>query len=181
MPRVLRQLRNDHVNMAKLLDLLDSQVRLFDEGGAPDYDLILDIMDYTMNYPDRCHHPIEDLVFRKLMARNPASRPVVEELLEEHAALARRTKQFAEALERVVLDAELPREEIAKLARDYVAVNRRHMEREERTVLPLVRETLEDDDWAEIEAALRGEDPLFGERVHQQYLALHQAIVGTPS
>ena len=136
MARVLQQLLRDHANMAKLLDLLDAQLLLFDAGGSPDYNLIMDIMDYTSNFLDRCHHPTEDLVFRRLMRRDPGSRQVVETLLQDHQALAQLTYQIAEALTTVVLDADMPREQIAHLAWEYVDVNRRHMEKEEATVLP---------------------------------------------
>lgn len=179
MSRVLQQLHRDHANMAKLLDLLDAQVKLFDEDGGPDYDLVMDIMDYTSNYPDRCHHPMEDLVFRRLMKRDPGSRELVEELLRDHQALAQRTKQFAEVLARIVLDAEMPREQIAHLAREYVEVNRLHMRKEEERALPRAADVLREEDWSAVENAISGEDPLFGKQVQEQYLALHRAIVET--
>lgn len=180
MSRVMRQLRRDHVNMTRLLGLLDMQLLVFDDGGAPDYHLMLDIMDYTMNYPDQCHHPKEDLVFRKLMERDANLRPLLEELLEEHVTLAEMTRAFAEALGKVVLDAELRRERVAKLARDYITATRLHMEREETIVFPRALDILGDEDWDEIDAEITADDPLFGTEVEARYLALHQSIISAP-
>ena len=55
----------EHVNFAKLLDLLEGQLDLFHKGESPDYELMLDIMFYMKHYPDVLHHPKEDLAFCK--------------------------------------------------------------------------------------------------------------------
>ena len=47
----------DHVNFARLLDLLERQLAAFHAGEQPDYALMLDIVHYLRHYPDRFHHP----------------------------------------------------------------------------------------------------------------------------
>jgi len=180
MSRVMEQLRADHVNMARLLSLFDLQIRVFDQAGAPDFELMTDILDYALNYPELCHHPKEDLVYRRLMERDPASSAVVLDLLEEHRKLTLLTKELDDLLARIALDGELPRERLGALGREYVAVNRRHIEREETIVFPLAEKALRDQDWDEIQAVLSGDDPLFGTEVADQYLALYQSIVKLP-
>ncbi len=182
MSQVMEQLRTDHLNMARLISLLDMEMRTFEEAGAPDYELMLDILDYHMSYPELCHHPKEDLVYRRLMERDPASSEVVEELLEEHKKLTVMTKEFAELLRGITLDGEVPRERLGALGREYVALNRRHIEREETIVFPLAEKVLREQDWVEIDDAISGNDPLFGAEIADQYLALYNSITAlTPA
>jgi hemerythrin-like domain-containing protein len=180
MSRVMEQLRTDHVNIARLISLLDLQMGEFDRAGAPDFELMTDILDYALNYPELCHHPTEDLVYQRLMERDPASSAVVLDLLEEHRKLTLITKEFADLLARVVLDGEVPRERLGALGREFVATNRRHIEREETIVFPLAEKALTDQDWAEIDAAISADDPLFGAEVADQFRALYQSIVELP-
>ncbi len=52
--------------MAKLLDLLEAELAVYREGGVADFDLTRDIMDYTTRWPERYHHPLENLLFDML-------------------------------------------------------------------------------------------------------------------
>lgn len=180
MSQVMAQLRTDHLNMARLISLLDREMRTFEEAGTPDFELMLDILDYTLNYPELCHHPREDLVYRRLMERDPVSREVVEDLLEEHNKLTLITKELIELLRGITLDGEVPREKLGALGREYVAIHRRHIEREEITVFPLAEKALKEEDWVEIDAAISGDDPLFGPELADQYLALYKSITTLP-
>ncbi len=180
MSQVIEQLRTDHLNMARLISLLDPEMRTLEGAGTPDFELMLNIMDYNLNYPELCHHPKEDLVYRRLMERDPVSSEVVEDLLEEHKKLTVMAKEFAELLRRITLDGEVPREKLGALGREYVAIHRRHIEREEITVFPLAEKALREEDWVEIAAAISGDDPLFGAEVADQFLALYQSIVMLP-
>ena len=40
MTKILDDLRGDHRNMARMLDLLGRELNTFKEGGRPDYDLV---------------------------------------------------------------------------------------------------------------------------------------------
>ena len=66
MANIIERIRDEHANMAKLLDALERQVAVFDGGGKPDYEIVLSVLDYFLDYPDRCHHPKEDLLARKI-------------------------------------------------------------------------------------------------------------------
>src|SRR6476620_11823576 len=60
----------DHVNFARLLNLLEGEVDLLHDAGSPHYQLMLDIMYYMTHYSAVLHHPKEDLVFARLNARD---------------------------------------------------------------------------------------------------------------
>ena len=57
---VVDTLREEHRNIARLLRALEHQVAIFSNADAPDYDVIVGVADYFLDYPDRCHHPKED-------------------------------------------------------------------------------------------------------------------------
>ena len=77
MVTVIYTLREEHRNIARLLNALEHQIEIFARAGAPDYDVIRGIAEYFLDYPDRCHHPKEDVVFDRLCARFPRDAGVV--------------------------------------------------------------------------------------------------------
>jgi hemerythrin-like domain-containing protein len=177
---IIDQLQVDHRNMRLLLGILEEQVDLYTAGTTPDFDLMEQIIDYTLHYPSLIHHPREDLLFRQLLARDPESRSVIGNLIEDHAELAKLVQRFAAAVHNVSRDVELPREWFDKLAHDYIAKTRQHMEAEERNLFPRLLVTFQDSDWATLdELVATGEDLLFGGEIERYYLRLHERIMQT--
>ena len=74
----------EHVNFAKLLNLLEGQLNLFHRSQTPNYALMLDIMCYMTHYPDLLHHPREDRAFELVKQRVPSLGSLVDELMAEH-------------------------------------------------------------------------------------------------
>jgi hemerythrin-like domain-containing protein len=178
MPKVLDELRQDHKNMARLWDLLGRELKVFKEGGLPDYDLVESILDYCINYPDLFHHPREDLVFQRLKAVDPASGNIVGDLEQEHAQLGALTRRFSNALKNVLEDEQLPRDWFMDVANDFLNFARNHMQMEEVLFFPAADKHLTDDDWDQIEAASKKVgDPLFGEMINEKYQRLYDEIL----
>ena len=73
----IRTLHKEHSNFAKLLDLLEARLSSNQPGEDTDYALMLDVMEYMTHFPDRFHHPREDLAFRRLQRRRPQMRSAV--------------------------------------------------------------------------------------------------------
>jgi hemerythrin-like domain-containing protein len=178
MSRVLEELRRDHRNMTKILAILDEQLRAFRDGRVPDFDLMQRAMDYSLDYPDLCHHPKEDLIFERLARCDPGARALVDRLAGEHREIAKATRQFADTLHMVADDFQVSRDRFVDIAEAFLALNRRHMREEERDLFPRAERALGDADWAEIDAAaVRKPDPVFGGTVEERYLALHERIL----
>ena len=60
---LLDTLYNEHRYILSLLDNLEQQSLRLKSGKVPDYQLLLDSIDYLTHYPDRYHHSREDLLF----------------------------------------------------------------------------------------------------------------------
>ena len=169
----LRRLQNDHLNFRKLLRLFEIQIVLFHGGADPDYELMRDVVHYMTQYPDRFHHPAEDLVFERLLQLEPAARPLVKAIEKEHEELVASGVKLLQLLDEVVGDAVIARETVESSARKYLEWLLAHMEKEESTLFPMAAQRLTAADWADISAAVkRHEDPLFSARVHQRYRAI---------
>jgi hemerythrin-like domain-containing protein len=179
MSDVIWKLRDDHKKLARLLDLIAREVRIFDAGDLPDYELVSSILDYTQNYPDLYHHPIEDLVLAKLRRRDPAAVESIGALDKEHEKLGALTRRFAAALHNVMQDAELPRDWFVEVASDYLSFQRRHMQMEEVVFFPPALRALTDADWQDIRGAISlPDDPLFGDGDGpEKYDRLHREIL----
>ena len=178
MAAVIDSLRQDHINMAKLLAILDRQIAIFDAGGRPDYDIIDGVVEYCHGYSDLWHHPKEDLVLEKLRSRDSVAAESLDDLIAEHENLEALTGRFADAVKQVLHEEELPRDHVVKLARDFVTFSRRHMQREETAFLPLAARLLTSKDWADIAMAMANpEDPLFGPRVAKHFAALRTDVL----
>lgn len=177
MVSIMKDLRAEHADIAKILDLVEQEIGALKAGGRPDYDLLEDIIDYCLNYPDQVHHPKEDLVYRKLQIRNPKGAADVGDLQDLHDKLDALTRRFAQAVDSVLLEAEMPRERIEAIADEFVAAYREHLRMEETRFFPLAEESLGPEDWAEISMALsETADPLFGPVVANRYRDLKSEL-----
>ncbi|MCH8001646.1 MAG: hemerythrin domain-containing protein [Proteobacteria bacterium] len=178
MTNIIDSLREDHANLAKLLDALERQLGLFDEGETPDYDIVRGVVDYCLDYPDLYHHPKEDLVLEHLKAADPVAAAAIGDLAAEHQALAALTRRFADAIDAILQDIQVPRGPFADTARRFLEAYREHMNKEEREFLPAARRALGAADWAEIDARLsQPEDPLFGAPTEAHFAALRQDVL----
>jgi hemerythrin-like domain-containing protein len=99
MPDTLALWHAEHVNFAKLLNLLESQLSLFHGGKSPDYELMLNIMFYMTHYSDVLHHPKEDLVFAKIKERDRRVAATVDELATQHAHLHKSGRELVRQLD----------------------------------------------------------------------------------
>lgn len=175
---VLGRLHAEHRNIARLLGALEYQLAIFDRGERPDYDVLAAAADYFTEFPDRCHHPKEDLVFRAIERKDPEAARSIGDLEREHERIAELAGHFREAVRNVLDEVEVPRQAFDAVLRHFIRDQRRHMEMEEERFFPLAQRVLGPEDWAEIERlASREDDPLFGAQVSQPFEALLRTIL----
>lgn len=170
-------LNQEHKNLVRILDVLEAQLDIYHQGGVPDFDLIGDIVHYSLSFPERYHHPKEDLIFERIEEKGARGRELAADLLEDHKKGEELTRRLAEVLGNIAQDAEVPRDRFEDLARRFLDFNRRHMAKEEDHFFPLAEKLLSDADWAAIDARVSAEDdPLFGDKIDQRYQALRDIL-----
>ena len=171
-------LRQEHRNIEKLLLVLEQELSLFARGERPDYEVIRAVIAYFEVYPDAYHHPQEDMVFKKLKARDPAAAASVGDLAAEHRSGAERLRRVAQAVQGVLMDREILRQTVDGIIRDFIARERQHVAMEERVFFPAAIVALQPQDWAEIASTLTDQkDPLFSEIVEERFDAVRKHIL----
>lgn len=178
MANVVERIRKEHANMERLLLILDRQMDTFEEAGTPDYELLQEIVFYFSDFPDKCHHPKEDILAEKLLKTDADRAAPLRGLAEMHEELAQLTNRMAALLDRVMKDAEIPREKVVQATREFIGSQRHHMEMEERHFLPLA-ETLLSEKALDPprEDIFTRQDPLFEEQTEQRYTDLLEEIL----
>lgn len=149
---ILQRLNADHKHIAKVMYCLRSQIKGFDDPEMePNISQIMDILDYISTVPERWHHPVEDVVFRKLMEKDPPHPEQIRAVLREHEDLERITQELKTAYERVAMDIAVPIAHLYRTATIYLSRQMLHLDAEESVLFPLAEEYLEEDDWNDVE------------------------------
>jgi hemerythrin-like domain-containing protein len=168
--------RADHVNFTQLLNAIERQLIAFHAGGQPDYTLLLASVYYLRHYPDRVHHPREDVAFARLVEREPALQLPIARRLQEHRVIAAAGEELLKLLHGVIEGAVVERSAIETAAATYLVYYRHHLAAEEQEVIPHAARLLTPDDWAAVAAAPAGADPLFGTEPDSLYRELRRQI-----
>ena len=167
---VINILRQEHRNIERLLLVLERELAIFARGGRPDYEVIHAVIAYFQVYPDAYHHPLEDMVFEKLKARDFAVAAKIGDLAADHRRGAERLRRVAQAVESVLAGRELLRQTVNNIICDFIEHERRHIAMEERDFFPAAVNALQPRDWAEIASRLTNQrDPLFRDVVEQRF------------
>lgn len=177
MPDTLFLLRLEHGNLSTMLGLIEDQVAAADAGTPMDAELLGLACEYFSDYPDRCHHPKEDLVYKVLSKRDPDSCAGVGDLPAEHRRLHELTGAFAEAVRRVREGPQAAEPSPRDVIREFTARYRQHMRDEEERFFRLAEERLSKEDWDTLDFAMFDrDDPLFDHAVEERFSALRQRI-----
>jgi hemerythrin-like domain-containing protein len=167
----------EHKHFARLLDLLEQQVVAFHADDGPNYELMLDVVSYLRYFPDRYHHPREDVAFARLVERDAGMKPLIEQMLQEHRVLAAAGTELLSCLQQVVDDVIIERARVEAAAATYLVYYRRHLALEDRDIVPRAEQLLTPQDWEAVVAAHpTGPDPLFGEDSDPRYRELRRQI-----
>ncbi|NJD24459.1 MAG: ATP-binding cassette domain-containing protein [Betaproteobacteria bacterium] len=173
----LRIISEEHRNLWRIATTID-QVADEMAGGSPvDPAFFHSIFDYIEQFMDGCHHAKEDdYLFPALRARSAEAAAVLDRLQAEH----RNGPELLKSL-RVQLAAtaggSLGNAAFAEALRIYTQSLKAHIRTEEKDAMPLAREVLTAEDWAEIDRAfLDNEDPLFGDKARAEFRQLFHRI-----
>jgi hemerythrin-like domain-containing protein len=175
---IIERLSQEHSNIETLLAVLERELQIFDRGDRPDYEVIRAIISYFEVYPEAYHHPQEDLVFAKLKIRDPAAAAKIGNLALEHQKGAERLRRVAQAVDSVLADREILRQNVDNIVRDFIEHERLHIMMENRDFFPAALKALEPQDWTEIASALTGhKDPLFSDVAEESFDGLRAHIL----
>jgi hemerythrin-like domain-containing protein len=172
MTEAIRLLRIEHHQANAMLKSIEEQI---ESAAGIDLALMQSIADYFADYPDQCHHPVEDVVFRRMEKRDPARAAAVVEILSDHRKISEITGKLVAAVEKASNDGD--QDGLRSVMREFVDQYRSHIDSEERDFFPLALEMLRDDDWAEVGyEVFDSQDPLYNLDVEERFRRLRDDI-----
>ena len=175
---LMQTLYAEHRHIASVMQLLAGQLAAIEAGEPVDTHVVYETMDYMVTWPDRYHHPREDLIYAHAAELDPGLADSVDTLQRDHDNTARAGREVLEQIERW-RDGSLPGAGLVKSGRAYIDHLYAHMNSEEKLVFPQIEHTLGAQDWSELAAddQLRPvSDPVFGYRVQREYRNLARKL-----
>ena len=173
MSDTLLMLRLEHENISHVLDVLEDQIQRL-QSNAPGDALLQHLsIEYLKGFPEECHHPKEDLVYRMLQRRDPRRANSLPNLRAEHDLLAKLTDRIEKKIRgEIIADCAL-----ADLLREYVDTYRNHIAAEEKYFFPAALESLTRDDLAALDFQLFDrKDRLFDRVAEARFARLRDEI-----
>jgi hemerythrin-like domain-containing protein len=171
------RIRSEHGQMRRLLGVLSREAARLGRSEDADLALMVEVLRYLTEFPDRYHHPVEDLALWRLAQRGLLGRAAAETLDFEHRSVRFHGARLLQLLEGVLVDGPTPREWVAMTAAQYAGELHAHMKHEEQALLPLLERHFGPQDWEEIaQLAAPPPDPLFGEHAALRFVHLRASI-----
>jgi len=162
--------------MESLLGYLRRQATAMSQRAPVNDRLLQTAFEYLSGYPDQCHHPKEDLLYRKLVSRSPELVESLADLVSEHKKLADSTRNLRQVMDESRQDPSAL-EGLADRLRAFVDFYQHHMLMEERHFFPLALQRLSRNDFAEIDFTLFDRpDPLFNQEAEEKFAKLSEEI-----
>ena len=175
--KVLGELRQDHKNMARLLNLLERESNRIYDGGDPDIELMGDVMHYMTIYPDTVHHPKEDRVYAELKNVRPELSGGFARIIVDHRTIAEQSMKLRNELAMIDAGAMIKRTQVVGDALRYVNNLRSHMQWEELDLFRRIDEMIRDGHTLLNTAELPNiADPVFGADVEKRFKRLFARI-----
>lgn len=169
---MLSSLHQEHLNIAKLLDLLKRKQGFIEHEQKVCYRLIRDVVDYLSEVSDKRHHPKEDMIYEYYLKYRVVDGEVGHRLKEEHDKLVEAGAELKEMVEMILMDAVIPLDQFTAKLQQFIELQEKHMDYEETVIFPRLREALTEDDWRHLEQNWQihsNADPLFGPEVAQHF------------
>jgi hemerythrin-like domain-containing protein len=178
MSNMMILLQTDHGYMAKVLDVIQLQATNLVRGAPVNHRLLESVFAYLSGYPDQCHHPKEELVYRKLLGRCPDMAESLDGLVGEHEKLARLTENLSQAISESRQGRPGVGERLASQLDEFLECYRQHMSTEEQQFFPAALQLLSHDDFEEIDFTLFDQaDPLFNSDTEARFAELRDEIL----
>lgn len=143
-------LKEDHRYMIKLLYQLEQQIKSMSglTCQALNLDMLLEIVDYIKQYPEICHHPIEEKMFDMLKQKPMGftDNALIEKVIDEHVML----DVLAELLEIKIgecLAERCSQSSLLRTGKMFHQQQLKHIECEQNYIFPLCKKYFDVADW----------------------------------
>ena len=175
---LMKALRAEHRHMATVMQLFIDQLKSLEDGQSVDAHVLYEVMEYMVTWPDRYHHPREDLIYGRVAELSPKAADEVDTLQRDHDRTAQNGRQLLRDIQ-AWRDGVLAADKVVKSGRAYVDHIYEHMNVEEKVVFPHIESVLTLEDWRELaeDDQLQAVSlPVFGPRVQREFRTLARRL-----
>ncbi len=175
---LMRTLRAEHRHMGSVMQLFAAQLEAIEAGELVDTNVLYEIMHYMVTWPDRFHHPREDLIYARVAEVAPHRADDVDTLQRDHDHTATRGRALLRDIERW-RSGDVPGVVLIRNGRAYIDHIYEHMNVEEKVVFPRIEATLSLQDWRELaeDDQLKAvTDSVFGPKVQREFRNLARKL-----
>ena len=139
------RLREEHVWILRVADVLERLVGASEAGAATDYDAVEDCVTFVRLFADACHHgKEEDLLFPALEEQGmPHDAGPIAVMLDEHRRGREHARRMREALEPARAGDEAALRRLRGAARDWVELIRGHILKEDGVLFEMADEMVQ--------------------------------------
>ena len=161
----IRIIHDEHMALAAMLRSLGM---MLDRGPGSEPEVFFDVLRamlfYIDEFPEKLHHPKEsDLLFPRVVRLAPEVFNTVVQLEKDHSNGESTVRELQHLLLAWELLGEPRRAGFEQAAKRYIGFYLEHMRLEEEVILPAAQRVLDEQDWAELDAAFATNcDPLTG-------------------
>lgn len=176
---IMAKLHQEHLNLKRLLDILDSKVEKFRAGTRPNYQLMSDVVSFVGSYADTHHHPQEDSIFSTFAGRDGRTDELMQRCEKQHRELHQLSTALLDAIEGVLHDAAVvPLEQLIDQLELFVKRQAEHLDFEENEVFPAIERIATAPEWQDLESRLeQAGDPSLGLKQSEEYRDLYKALM----
>lgn len=159
---LIQRLILDHKRLLILLKVLKQQLDDFQAGSEHDLDLACELIQYLQAYENLVHHPVEELIFSKFLARLETDHNALQNAMQQHRLLTTMTHKFHNTLESIIQGVVIPRAEVNTQGQNLLKNLFEHVQLEELQIFPELNSGLTHADWLYLEDQVTiTKDPLF--------------------
>lgn len=174
---MISRLLAEHDHIQKTLNLLEIMFFELCRGRKPDYSMMFSIVTYIQEYPEQTHHPLEDVIFSRILEHGGPEAKTAKELITDHTALEAITRRLRKSLDLLKSNTASNENEVKQKLSSFLSRQRNHLYVEEMIIYPAIKKILGKHDWDLIESMFPiKNDPVFGERTSDDYENLYREI-----
>ncbi|MEH6825036.1 MAG: hemerythrin domain-containing protein [Motiliproteus sp.] len=178
MKQIISDLHQDHQHIGALLAILKNKLATLELGSRPNFNLMLDVLDYLDDYANRHHHHHEDQIFSFIRQHQRGADSLLAQTEKEHRELSQLTRALRDSVEQVLLDQPFLIEDFSQRLRRFIDKQIRHLSFEERQLLPLIDRLMAESDWPpSAQLAPQLQAPLLEAAREERYQQLCSALI----
>ena len=148
--KILSVLHRDHINMSKLLTLIEKNIELIKQGNSADLKLMAEAIEYIGHYADLYHHPLEDVLYDYFKDKSEELTLLINRCEKEHQELKLCTEQVLSPISVSLLDGMLPMHRIIESLEAFLEKEKQHINFEEGKIFPKIEALASAQDWEKL-------------------------------